>query len=74
MVMSELSDEELRENFEHFDKNGDGKMNRAEFGELMTALGAVEPGADPSRGFSSIDLNGSGGIDFEEFADWFRNN
>ncbi len=72
--MSDLSDEELRENFEYFDKNGDGKLNRIEFGELMAALGAVEPGTEPSRGFSSIDINGSGGIDFEEFAGWFRSN
>ena len=67
-----MSDEELLENFEHFDKNGDGKLNRAEFGELMAALGATEPGEDPSRGFSSIDTDGSGGIEFDEFARWFR--
>ncbi len=72
--MSDIDDEELKENFEHFDKNGDGKLSRDEFGELMAALGAAEPGEDASRGFSSIDVNGSGGIDFEEFAEWFRNN
>lgn len=72
--MSDISDEELRENFEYFDKDGNGKMNREEFGELMAALDAVEPGGDPSRGFSSIDVNNSGGIDFEEFAAWFRSN
>ena len=57
MTVSDLSDEELRENFEYFDKNGNGKLNRIEFGELMAALGAVEPGTEPSRGFSSIDIN-----------------
>ena len=72
--MSDISDEELKENFEHFDKNGDGKLTRAEFGELMKALDATEPGEDPSRGFSSIDSDGSGGIDLEEFARWFRSN
>ena len=72
--MSDISDEELHENFEHFDKNGDGKLTRKEFGELMIALDATEPGEDPSRGFSSIDNDGSGGIDFEEFARWFRSN
>lgn len=70
--MSDISDEELEENFEYFDKNGDGELNREEFGELMTALGAAEPGEHPSRGFSSIDTDGSGGIDFTEFASWFR--
>ncbi len=72
--MSDISDEELKENFEHFDKNGDGKLTRTEFGELMNALGATEAGVDPSRGFSSVDSDGSGGIDFEEFASWFRSN
>jgi Ca2+-binding EF-hand superfamily protein len=72
--VSEISDEEIQENFEYFDKNGDGKLTRTEFGELMNALGATEPGEDPSRGFSSIDSDGSGGIDLEEFARWFRSN
>jgi hypothetical protein len=40
----------------------------------MKALDATEPGEDPSRGFSSIDSDGSGGIDLEEFARWFRSN
>ena len=72
--MSDISDEELKENFEHFDKNSDGKLTRTEFGELMKALGATEPEEDASRGFSSIDSDGSGGIDLEEFSRWFRSN
>jgi calcium-binding protein CML len=72
--VSDISDEELQENFEHFDKNGDGKLTRTEFGELMKALGATAPGEDPSRGFSSIDSDDSGGIDLKEFSRWFRSN
>ena len=70
--MIDISEEELRENFEHFDRDGDGSLTRDEFGELMNALGAVEPGMDPGRGFSSIDTDGSGAIEFDEFARWFR--
>ena len=70
--MSDISDDELRENFDHFDTNNDGKLNREEFGRLMEGLGAVEPGADPGRGFSSIDTDGSGAIDFAEFSRWFK--
>ncbi|MFU8765426.1 MAG: hypothetical protein ACNA7T_12925 [Haliea sp.] len=29
--MSSVSDQELRENFDHFDSNGDGKLELAEF-------------------------------------------
>ncbi|MEM9256524.1 MAG: EF-hand domain-containing protein [Pseudomonadota bacterium] len=68
----DISEEELRENFDHFDRNNDGKLSREEFGELMEALGAVQPDSYPSRGFSSIDTDGSGGIEFDEFALWFR--
>ena len=38
----------------------------------MEALGAVEPGQDPGRGFSSIDVDGSGKVEFDEFARWFQ--
>ena len=69
--MTDISEEELRENFEHFDTDGDGKLNREEFGRLMEALGAVEPGEDAGRGFSSIDTDGSAGVDFDEFVRWF---
>ncbi len=69
--MSDLSNEELRENFDHFDADRDGKLNREEFGRLMEALGAVEPGEDPGRGFGDIDTDGSGLLEFDEFARWF---
>ncbi len=70
--MIELPIEELRENFDHFDADGDGKLDRREFGQLMEALGAVEPGEDAGRGFSSIDTDGSGLVEFDEFVRWFR--
>ena len=70
--MTELSPEELRENFDHFDADGDGYLDRSEFGRFMEALGAVEPGQDPGRGFSSIDTDNSGKVEFDEFVRWFR--
>ncbi len=70
--MSDISTEELRENFNYFDGDGDGCLDRGEFGRLMQALGAVDPGEDASRGFSSIDTDGSGRVEFDEFARWFQ--
>ena len=69
--MTHISSEELRENFDYFDKDGDGKLSREEFAGLMEALGVAETGQDASRGFSAIDTDGSGLIEFDEFARWF---
>ena len=68
-----LSIVELRENFDHFDRDSDGMLEREEFGELMLALDAVEPGEDATFGFGEIDTDASGVIEFDEFASWFQN-
>ena len=70
--MREISQEELRENFDHFDSNGDGRIDAEEFAELMSALGGDEPGMDSAIGFKAIDTDGSGLIEFDEFARWFE--
>ena len=69
--MSDLDSEELKENFDYFDRNHDGKLDLGEFAELMDALGASEPGEDPGIGFREIDSDGSGKVDFDEFVRWF---
>ena len=69
--MREISIEELRENFDHFDANGDGKIDAKEFAALMSALGGDEPGSDAAIGFRAIDSDGSGLIEFDEFSRWF---
>ena len=66
-----MDEEELRENFEHFDRNNDGKLDASEFAGLMEALGALEPGEDASIGFGAIDTDCSGLVEFDEFARWF---
>lgn len=70
--MREISTEELRENFEHFDANGDGRIDMSEFCQLMAALGGDEPEADASIGFKAIDTDDSGVIEFDEFSSWFE--
>ncbi len=69
--MTQLSAEELRENFNHFDRNDDGRIDRAEFIELMRALDAFESEQDAVLGFRAIDVDGSGLVEFDEFAHWF---
>ncbi|MDP4651966.1 MAG: EF-hand domain-containing protein [Haliea sp.] len=70
--MSEVSEQELRENFDHFDSNGDGKIELAEFVALLEGLDALAVGEDPKIGFQAIDSDGSGVVEFDEFATWFQ--
>ncbi len=63
--------EELKENFEHFDVDGDGRIDRGEFRRLMDALGADAPEDELDIGFDVIDSDDNGAIDFLEFARWW---
>ena len=65
--------EEIREIFSHFDKNGDGVIERNEFATLLAALDAsVEP-EEIQAGLDALDDNRNGLIDFDEFVDWWSN-
>ncbi len=66
-----MDEEELREKFEHIDRHRDGRLDVSEFGELMNALDALEPGESAALGFEAIDTDGSGLVEFDEFARWF---
>jgi calmodulin len=69
--MTDNPSSELRQNFDHFDANSDGKIELEEFSRLMDALGASEPGEETLIGFQAIDADGSGVIEFDEFEAWF---
>lgn len=63
--------EELREDFEEFDRDGDGTIDFSEFEELLDGLGAEMPHAEARIGFSEIDTDTDGRISFTEFAQWW---
>jgi calmodulin len=63
---------ELRENFDHFDKDHNGKIDLAEFGELLDALGADMNDGDKRLGFEAIDTSGNRQIEFDEFVAWWN--
>ena len=44
--MSDISIEELRENFDFYDKDGDGKLGREEFAGLMETIKPWRTGPD----------------------------
>lgn len=69
--MKDIDMEELQEIFAHFDEDGDGRIDRGEFARLVEALGADAPETELDMGFSSIDANNTGQIEFNEFSTWW---
>jgi Ca2+-binding EF-hand superfamily protein len=62
---------ELQENFDHFDQDENGKIDLAEFIRLMDALQAMLTPDEARIGFQSVDSDGDGRIDFDEFKEWW---
>jgi calmodulin len=65
--------EELKENFEFFDRDDNGRIDRDEFKRLMQVLGADAPEDELDVGFDVVDADDDGAIDFHEFASWWMN-
>jgi Ca2+-binding EF-hand superfamily protein len=53
-----------------YDKNGDSKISIDEFGEVIKNLGLNVTETHLSKMMEEIDLDGSGTVDFNEFAIW----
>ncbi|MCK5797631.1 MAG: EF-hand domain-containing protein [Deltaproteobacteria bacterium] len=63
---------ELKETFDHFDKDGNGIIDRDEFRQLMQdGLNAEMAPEELDLGFSLIDKDGNGTIEFDEFSAWW---
>jgi len=65
------SEEEIRETFLHFDRDGNGTIDVAEFAALLAALGASAGAEELAAGLEALDSNRNGRIDFDEFAAWW---
>ncbi|MBK8011704.1 MAG: EF-hand domain-containing protein [Deltaproteobacteria bacterium] len=63
--------QELREVFEHFDRDGNGTIDPAELKALLEALGGGFTDEEVRIGLKEIDRNGNGKIEFSEFARWW---
>jgi len=62
---------ELKEAFDQFDRNGNGRIGVQEFTRLLELLGAGMSASDIRVGFRELDRDGSGAIGFEEFFAWW---
>ncbi|XVF81862.1 hypothetical protein PTKIN_Ptkin15bG0189700 [Pterospermum kingtungense] len=59
--------EEMREVFNKFDKNGDGKISRDELKSVLSALGSSPSSDEINRMLSEMDKDGNGYVDLDEF-------
>lgn len=72
--MRELDDEDMEELeslFDMSDSDGNGRIDFAEFRQLLADLDPEMGMEEIEVGFREIDANGNGDIDFEEFSEWW---
>ena len=62
-----VQEEELREAFDLFDKDGSGQMDTAELGDCLKSLGVELDETALNALAAQMDTSGDGIIDFEEF-------
>ena len=72
--MSEKQVEELRDTFDSFDGNKDGRIASVEFAKLLQSLRPGLAEQDCQRDFTEIDTDHDGAIAFNEFAVWWSRN
>lgn len=62
------SAEEMKNIFNKYDKNGDGKISFDELKEILGAIGTATPSTDEvKRIMSELDKDGDGFVDLDEF-------
>jgi len=61
------NDQELREAFKVFDKNGDGKISATELRDVMVSLGEKLTDDEIDQMIREADINNDGHVDYEEF-------
>jgi len=73
-TLSEKDIAEIRDHFEFFDRNHNDLLEEQEFIKLFKILAPDASKEMAIRGFETIDIDGNGGIDFDEFLDWWQMN
>ena len=67
--MTELN--EIKEIFDHFDKDGNGIIDAKEFRQLLGTLDSEMSEEEIEMGLLIVDANGNGIIEYDEFITWW---
>lgn len=70
--LTEQQRDDIRSEFNFFDRDGNGMIELPEFIELLTVLSPKTKVSSVEEGFNLIDDNHDGSIDFEEFVHWWQ--
>jgi Ca2+-binding EF-hand superfamily protein len=71
-AISESELQQIKEEFDFFDRDHNGLIELPEFIELLTVLSPKTKVKSVEEGFSLIDSNHDGSIDFDEFVKWWQ--
>ena len=66
-----MDDTELREIFDHYDRDHNGTIDHAEFAALCHALDPEMTAEIVDVGLAEVDADGNGTVEFDEFAAWW---
>ena len=66
--------QELRKAFKEFDHNEDGSISKSELSRVMKNVQTVISEEEVEQMIQVVDINGDGGIDFNEFFQLMENN
>ena len=67
-----MNTDNLRATFDRFDGDKNGAIDFFEFKNLLAALDYATDDDSNRLAFGTIDVNGSGTIQFEEFQTWWQ--
>jgi Ca2+-binding EF-hand superfamily protein len=66
--------EEIRSNFEFFDRDNNGLIDFDEFRAVLKTVNPEITISQAAEGFSITDTNSDGYVDLDEFITWWRGN
>lgn len=70
-VMASKDPDEVREIFDHFDRDRSGQIDASEWLDLLGALDADFSPEEAALGLQTVDADHSGTVEFGEFLSWW---